>query len=421
MNSPGQKIAGALILADDSAHWVVAGLRQLDRLALSLDEYSVAAKRQGPVPVCVLWRPAPPETAARLPHHPRLTHLSCTEDLGRFIAEMPADAAILVLDTHLVLQRGSLASALERSGPWLVARAAELPSMVAEKNLRPPLREEGAPWYYLHQAAEIPEGEKRLLGGTAKSQDGMISRHVNRPVSRALSRRLMRTRLRPNQLTVMLTALPLAGSLFLLRGGYLGFALGAVFFQLHSALDGCDGEIARVKYQDSAGGRKLDGLCDRFSTLLYAVALGLGLFRHPGVGEVMRWVYPLEGILAALLIGISETWLTRISLDEYAETSAGPANLYPQFVKEERHHFNEGDHLKLLAIKNSGLLFLGKGAASLFSELTKRDVFNFGFMLLALCGWPQWILHILAVSAGAIAIFAVKDLLSPALDPKRVL
>jgi hypothetical protein len=61
-------------------------------------------------------------------------------------------------------------------------------------------------------------------------------------------------------------------------------------------------------------------------------------------------------------------------------------------------------------MKNSGLLFLGKGAASLFSELTKRDVFNFGFMLLALCGWPQWILHILGVTAGAIAIFALKDL-----------
>ena len=418
MNSPGQKIAGALILADDSAHWVVAGLRQLDRLALSLDEYSVAAKSEGPVPVCVAWRSAPPETALRLPQHPRLTHLSCTEDLGRFTAELPADAAILVLDTHLVWQRGSLASALERSGPWLIVRGVELPSLVAEKNLRPPQPEESAPWYYLHAAAEIPEAEKHLLGGTAKSQDGIISRYVNRPVSRVLSRWLVRTRLRPNQLTIMLTALPLAGSLFLLRGDYLGFALGALFFQLHSALDGCDGEIARVKYQDSAAGRKLDGLCDRFSTLLYAVAIGLGLFRHPGLGEVMRWIYPLEGILAALLIGISETWLTRIPLDEYAESSTGSAKL---FVKEERAHFNEGDQLKLLAIKNSGLLFLGKGAASLFSELTKRDVFNFGFMLLALCGWPQWILHTLAVSAGAIAIFAVKDLLSPALDPKRVL
>ena len=30
-----------LILADESADWMVAGLRQLDRLALSIDEFAV--------------------------------------------------------------------------------------------------------------------------------------------------------------------------------------------------------------------------------------------------------------------------------------------------------------------------------------------------------------------------------------------
>ena len=394
---------------------MVAGLRQLDRLALSLDEYAVAVRSPGPIPVSISWISGPPETGERLPQHPRLTHLSFTDNPDRFAAEMANAAAVLVLDTHLVLGRDSLIAILsapssEATGPCSIVRGIELASM--DLRTAPPREQHsgGANWSYLNAFSEIAAAEKQLLGGTAKSQDGVISRMVNRPISRAVSGWLVRTRIRPNQLTLILMAIPLAGSLFLLRGDYLGFALGAILFQLHSALDGCDGEIARVKYQDSVAGRQLDGLCDRFSTLLYAVCLGLGLFRQPGMGEVMRWLYPLEGILAALLIGVSETILTRGSLDEYAEAPAAPASLYPQFLQERRTRFNEGDQLKLWAIKNSGMLFLGEGAASFFSEITKRDVFNFIFMLLALCGRPAWILHILATCAVGIVIFTVKDL-----------
>ena len=62
---------------------MVAGLRQLDRLALSLDEYAVAVRSPGPIPVCISWISGPPETGERLPQHPRLTHLSFTDNLDR--------------------------------------------------------------------------------------------------------------------------------------------------------------------------------------------------------------------------------------------------------------------------------------------------------------------------------------------------
>ena len=124
--------------------------------------------------------------------------------------------------------------------------------------------------------------------------------------------------------------------------------------------------------------------------------------------------------MAALLIGVSETWLSRKSLDEVAADKAGEDHLSPVYLKAHRSTFNPGDQLKLWIIKNSGLLFLGDGLTSLFGQLTKRDVFNFGFMLLALCGRPSWILHILALCACAIVVVAVKDLLSPAPDPRHV-
>src|SRR5262249_16480475 len=163
--------------------------------------------------------------------------------------------------------------------------------------------------------------------------------------------------------------------------------VGAVLFQLHSILDGCDGEIARAKYLESPSGQRLDGLCDRFTTLLYAVALGFGLSRQNGVADAMRWFYPLEGIIPALLIALGETLLTREKIDHELESEA-QTDLYPDYLKAHRGSFNEGDQLKLWMIKNSGMLRLGQRATSFFGQATKRDVFNFGFMFLAFCGSP---------------------------------
>ena len=274
----GPKIDGVIILADESANWVVAGLRQLDRLALAVDEYAVAERSPGPIPVCVLWTSIQPEAKERFPQHGRLTHLSFTDDFRQFAAEKAGAGYFLVMNTRVVLRRNTLFSILRsgvgRTGPLRIVPGAELSPQAEERTM--PLAEDGAAhgqWFYLHEKREIGATERQLFAGTGKSQDGLVSRFVNRPVSRLVSRWLVRSRVKPNQLTLLLTAIPVVGSLFLLRGDYLGFALGAFLFQVHSALDGCDGEIARVKYQDSAAGQRLDGLCDRISTLPFTRSL----------------------------------------------------------------------------------------------------------------------------------------------------
>jgi hypothetical protein len=45
------KVRRVLILADESADWMVAGLRQLERLALSIDECAVDNNETSPVGV----------------------------------------------------------------------------------------------------------------------------------------------------------------------------------------------------------------------------------------------------------------------------------------------------------------------------------------------------------------------------------
>ncbi len=346
-----------VIFADESAEWCVAGLRQIDRNRLAAEEYF--RDRQIATPPITI------------------------NSLG--------EGPILALSTRVVPARHSL--------PGLLLDAAEIG---ASESIHAKFREQE--WLFLDEKSTVARATDLLLTRTGKSQDGFISRYLNRPLSRALSRLLVRTSLRPNHVTLLLMLLPVAGALLFLRGDYLGFAFGAVLFQLHSMLDGCDGEIARVKYLESDAGRKLDEVCDRLSTMLYAIALGLGL-AHP--------FYLVEGISAALFIGVFETLLTRTKIDDHIPARDAR---YGEYLRANRETFNHGDQLKLWLIRRTGLLSLGNGAARFFGELTKRDVFNFVFMLLALCGLAAWVLHLIAFSACLIAVLALKELFAPTVD-----
>jgi len=48
VNAEARTLRRVLVLADESADWMVAGLRQLDRLSLSLNEFAVQSKMTAP-------------------------------------------------------------------------------------------------------------------------------------------------------------------------------------------------------------------------------------------------------------------------------------------------------------------------------------------------------------------------------------
>ena len=81
--------------------------------------------------------------------------------------------------------------------------------------------------------------------------DSWITRHVNRKISLLVTRRLAATHITPNQITLFNLGLGLAAAACMLNGGYFAALLGALLFLLSSILDGCDGEIARLKFQQS--------------------------------------------------------------------------------------------------------------------------------------------------------------------------
>src|ERR1041385_2084863 len=97
-----------LILADESADWMVAGLRQLDRLALAIDEFAVDNGETSPVLVAIFWRDELDQSQRWVPSHPRLTKVAFTTEVD----DQPYD---LILSTRLFLYRKAIAALLDQS------------------------------------------------------------------------------------------------------------------------------------------------------------------------------------------------------------------------------------------------------------------------------------------------------------------
>lgn len=119
-----------------------------------------------------------------------------------------------------------------------------------------------------------------LMATGPKSADGFMARNFDRHISLAVSRRLLETGVTPNMMTVFSTLLGLAGGALFLGGSRAWAVGGALLVWLHSVLDGCDGELARVRFQESPFGADLDFWGDNLVHLALFTCLGAGFWRR---------------------------------------------------------------------------------------------------------------------------------------------
>jgi CDP-L-myo-inositol myo-inositolphosphotransferase len=128
-------------------------------------------------------------------------------------------------------------------------------------------------WIDVDDARAVKRAEKLLLDRLPKTTDGPVSRHLNRPLSKRISRHLVRTSITPNQISLFCFGVSaLAAGLFAM-GGHLLLALGAVLAQFASVIDGCDGEVARLKLRESSFGGWFDAVLDRYADAILLFGL----------------------------------------------------------------------------------------------------------------------------------------------------
>ncbi|HYT68824.1 MAG TPA: lysylphosphatidylglycerol synthase domain-containing protein [Vicinamibacterales bacterium] len=126
----------------------------------------------------------------------------------------------------------------------------------------------------LHVAsdADLPAAERTIRRSSYKDTDNKVAR-ANRSLSLPISIALIRTPLTANQLSVALVAIGFYCAWLFSTGHYLAGVLAGFLSLAASVLDGCDGEIARLKYQESALGCWIE----TFGDYSYYIAIFTGL------------------------------------------------------------------------------------------------------------------------------------------------
>ncbi len=162
-------------------------------------------------------------------------------------------------------------------------------------------------WMDLDDENAFRKAQKSILGKLKKYSDGPVSRYLNRPISTRITRFLVKTKVTPNQISFFSFLLCLISSALFLKGGYATLLAGAVLAQIASIIDGCDGEIARLKYQSSAFGGWFDAVLDRYADAF----LLFGLICH---------IYFLNDNFLYIIVGflaITGTFMNSYTADKY--------------------------------------------------------------------------------------------------------
>ena len=174
-------------------------------------------------------------------------------------------------------------------------------SVLAERGAVRAVDVTGRAWIDVDTPEAWREARRRLLSRlSGKGEDGFVSRLINRPVSTRISAWLSSTSITPDQITVASFLIALAGAALLATGKAALTVAGGLAVQASSILDGCDGEIARLKHRATRRGAWLDTILDRYADSVVTLAITLAYARlHPGPLAWLGGMVALAGFILA--------------------------------------------------------------------------------------------------------------------------
>ena len=153
---------------------------------------------------------------------------------------------------------------------------------------------------------ELAAAELTIRRSIYKSTDAKLAR-FNRRMSLPISLLLIRTPITANQISVMLVGLGLYSGWLFSLGHYWTGVFGGVLSLAGSILDGSDGEIARLKYQESALGCWIETCGDYSYYIATFIGLTTGAVRQTG-WDLFYWLgtIALTGMVLSFVLLI---WL----------------------------------------------------------------------------------------------------------------
>ncbi|CAN5894264.1 hypothetical protein BH11MYX2_BH11MYX2_33370 [soil metagenome] len=159
-------------------------------------------------------------------------------------------------------------------------------------------------------ATNVPHGDIAVHAATTKAErkgatrmllrllikqteDSPVSKYVYRPLSRPLTRLLLRTPITANQVSYITGIVGLLGCVLTAFASQTMLIWGAAFVFLSGVIDGCDGEISRMKLTSSPFGAWLDTIIDEVTQVTYFFAIGCHTYQH----------FPMKWVGASIFLG----------------------------------------------------------------------------------------------------------------------
>ena len=205
------------------------------------------------------------------------------------------------VDTGLFLCQPSLFDALEvarnRGQHFLSAGLVEL---IRSREFRAVTIGERF-WFDVDTPKSLGRAKRALLQSLSKpDEDGFVARYLNRPASRRISEILVRTPISPNGISLLSFAVGIIGAIMFCPGGYIWTILAGLVIQLSSIVDGCDGEVARLRFQSSKFGGWFDTILDRYADTAIVAGVSFGYWHaHPHAAVWLGAIFALTGFIMA--------------------------------------------------------------------------------------------------------------------------
>lgn len=142
-------------------------------------------------------------------------------------------------------------------------------------------------WQQVTDQQSARAAKHMLFDQVSKSTSGTVARLLNVKISVPFSRFIIDTGISPNMVTFFLVLCPgLLGAYIVTQpDDYARLFVAGLLWQLASVLDGCDGEIARVKLAETKLGAWFDTVTDNLAYIVGYSCMILGmLWLHPDAG-----------------------------------------------------------------------------------------------------------------------------------------
>ncbi len=229
------------------------------------------------------------------------------------------------------------------------------------------------------------KAEAAVFAELMRGDLGFVARYLNKPVSFFITRHLLcRLPVTPNQVTLGAACVGLAGALLVASGSGALMVWGFFLAHLQSVLDGCDGELARVRFQQSAIGEWLDTIVDDSLNVALFAALGIGLYRLSG---------STLGLATGLVASAMHVAYDVIAYSELRRQGGGGE------IIKVRWHLTGSSDMKTRVAK-------GKRDPLVYVyTLGRRDFYILAFLVYALCNVP-WLaaLHALLIASPLMVV-----------------